>query len=40
MRFSKARLMVGKILSRHTPQAPDGAGAGRLGWGALVRQAG
>jgi hypothetical protein len=33
MRFSNARLMMIKILSRQAPHAPYGAGAARLGWG-------
>jgi hypothetical protein len=40
MRFSNARLMIIKILSRQAPHAPHGAGAVRLGWGALVRPVG
>jgi len=40
MRFSNARLMLIKILSRQAPHAPHGAGAVRLGLGALVRPAG
>jgi hypothetical protein len=39
MRFSNARFMI-KILSRQAPHALYGAGAVRLGLGALVRPAG